>query len=75
MLQGNKLQDEYLAKEQAKINRKKDLFEDRRKRILNAKVRLIGVDVDALNKQVLEKQRLKEMEKESDRFESKFECI
>lgn len=57
-----------MAREDAKIQRKRELFEQRRVRVLNAKVRLIGLDVQALNSQVEEKQRKREMEKEEDRF-------
>jgi hypothetical protein len=57
-----------LAKEQAKINRKREIFEQRRQRILNAKVRIIGLDINGLNEQVEEKKRMKDTEKEQDRF-------
>lgn len=57
-----------MAREDAKIQRKRELYEQRRVRVLNAKVRLIGLDVQALNSQVEEKQRQREIEKEEDRF-------
>ena len=68
---GYLFQDALFAKEEAKINRKRELYEQRRVRILNAKVRLIGLDVQALNSQVEEKQRQRETEKEEDRYASK----
>jgi hypothetical protein len=68
MFQADKLQDALLAREDAKIHRKRELYEQRRVRVLNAKVRLIGLDVQALNGQVEEKQRQREIEKEEDRF-------
>lgn len=68
MFQGDRLQDALLAKEDAKIQRKREMFEQRRVRILNAKVRLIGLDVQALNAQVEEKNRMREAEREEDRF-------
>lgn len=68
-------QDALLAKEEAKIQRKRELYEQRRVRILNAKVRLIGLDVQALNSQVEEKQRQRETEKEEDRYASKIFSI
>lgn len=71
MFQGNKLQDELMAKEEAKIQRKREAFEQRRLRILNAKVRIIGLDVDALDAQVAEKRQNAADKTESDRFESK----
>jgi len=58
------LKDEVQSKEDAKIMRKKDLFEQRRIRILNAKQRIIGLDLDALDAQVEEKKRQKERERE-----------
>jgi hypothetical protein len=68
MRSGDKLQDELLARDNAKIQRKRELFEQRRQRILNAKVRLIGLDVQPLNEQVKEKERLRQEEREADRF-------
>lgn len=71
-------QDALLAKEEAKIQRKRELYEQRRVRILNAKVRLIGLDVQALNSQVEEKNRQREAEREEDRYASKiysFQCL
>lgn len=58
-----------MAKEEAKIARKRELFEQRRQRILNAKTRIMGLDVQTLDQQVLEKQRLKAQEKETEKFE------
>lgn len=59
-----------LSREQAKIDRKRELFEQRRVRVLNAKVRLIGLDVQALNEQVEEKRRLRSAEQDADAFAS-----
>lgn len=69
MLAGNRLQDVQMAKEEAKIARKREQYEQRRQRILNAKVRTMGLDVQTLDQQVAEKQRLKAQEKETDKFE------
>ena len=63
-----------MAKEEAKIARKREQYEQRRQRILNAKVRTMGLDVQTLDQQVAEKQRLKAQEKETDKFERKCHC-
>ena len=65
-------QDELMAKEEARIKAKREANEQRRIRYLNAKVRLIGLDVQALDQQVLEKQQRKSQERDYDKFESKF---
>lgn len=64
-----------MARDQLKIQRKRDMFEERRLRILNAKVRLIGLDVQTLNEQVKEKERMRQEEKEADRFARKLLLI
>lgn len=69
MLPGNNLQEAQLAREEAKILRRREENEIRRQRYLQAKVRLIGVDVQALNDQVAEKQRMKQHERDTDKFE------
>jgi len=69
MFQGNKLQDELMRKDEAKIQRKREANEQRRLRIMNAKVRIIGLDVDALDAQVAEKKQNHANKLESDRFE------
>ena len=61
-----------MAKEEARIKAKREANEQRRIRYLNAKVRLIGLDVQALDQQVLEKQQRKSQERDYDKFESKF---
>ncbi len=61
--------DEVLAKEEARIKAKREANEQRRIRYLNAKARMIGLDVQSLDQQVAEKQRLKQNEKDADRFE------
>ncbi len=73
MFGGNKLQDEVMAKEESRINRIREAHEQRRLRILNAKVRIIGIDVDALDAQVAEKRQNAHNKSESDRVESKIQ--
>lgn len=58
-----------MAREEARIKAKREANEQRRLRYLNAKVRMIGLDVQSLDQQVAEKQRIKQSEKEADRFE------
>lgn len=69
---GDNLQDEAAKKEEAKINRMRQMQEERRDRIFNVRDRTIGVDVTALNAQAQQNQRQKEIEKERIRLESKF---
>lgn len=64
-----------MAKEELKIARRRQMNEERRLRILNAKVRLIGLDVQALDEQVKEKQMKKMQDRDVDRFERKSEYI
>lgn len=66
MATSNRLQDDLYAKEEAKIARKRAANEERRQRILNAKTRVLGVDVDALDAQVEEKRKTKDNGKEYD---------
>jgi hypothetical protein len=68
-------QDELLAKEEAKIQRTREANEQRRLRILNAKVRIIGLDVDALDAQVAEKRQNASNKNENDRLESEFDAV
>jgi hypothetical protein len=68
-------QDELLAKEEAKIQRTREAHEQRRLRILNAKVRIIGLDVDALDAQVAEKRQNASNKNENDRLESEFDIV
>eukprot|EP00981_Chlorochromonas_danica_P002070 scaffold420_cov169-Ochromonas_danica.AAC.30 len=58
-----------MARDEARVLKRREENEIRRQRYLQAKVRLIGVDVQALNQQVAEKHRLRQDEKEADRFE------
>jgi hypothetical protein len=60
-----------MAKEDAKLAHKRQMFEERRLRIINAKARTMGLDVQTLDHQVAEKQKLKSQEKEANAFESK----
>ncbi|KAL0481928.1 hypothetical protein AKO1_011382 [Acrasis kona] len=55
-------------KEQVAIERRRAAEEERKNRIFNPKVRVIGVDKQALDAQVEEKKLLKQMEDERDRF-------
>jgi hypothetical protein len=60
-----------MAKEEAKIARKREMFEQRRLRILNAKARTMGLDVQTLDQQVAERQRQKLAEKDADKYDRK----
>lgn len=60
-----------MAKEEARVKARRDANEQRRIHYLNAKVRLIGLDVQALDQQVLEKQQRRSQERDTDKFESK----
>lgn len=56
-------------KEQAAIERRRRIEKERQSRIFNNKYRLIGVDKDALNRQVEERKFMQEMEtKRSEAF-------
>ena len=60
-----------MAKEQAKINHRRNADEERRMRYLNAPKRLIGIDAQALDAQVAEMRQNRDDHKEADRMESK----
>ena len=61
--------DATLMKEEQRIAMKRAANEERRLRFLNARKRVMGIDVAALNAQVAEKAALAEAEKEADRYE------
>lgn len=61
--------DEALMKEQNKINNRRAANLLRKERLLNARKRCIGVDVDALDAQVAEVRRSREHAKDQDRLE------
>ena len=61
--------NEALEKEAAKIARKRLVNEQRKERILNPRRRTIGIDVDALDQQVAEHNRLKDIQAEEDKME------
>ncbi len=54
-------------KEAAAIERRKNMEEQRKSRIFNAKTRLIGVDMQALDQQIQEKKQIQETENRRDR--------
>lgn len=58
-----------LSKEEARIKMKREANEARRLRLLDARRRVIGLDVDALNEQVAEKERMKSDQKEIERLD------
>jgi hypothetical protein len=58
-----------MAKEEAKIARKREIYDQRRVRILNAKARTMGLDVQTLDQQVAERARAKQQDKDADKFE------
>ena len=64
-------QENSLTKEEMRIISRRDANEERRKRFLDARTRLIGLDVSALDKQVAEKDTAKTKEKELLRLERK----
>lgn len=63
-------QDIALTKDELRIQSKREANEQRRKRFLDARTRLIGLDVEGLNQQVAEKQRIKDEEKTEAKLES-----
>ena len=54
-----------------RIARKREVFEKRRENLLNARKRVIGLDVEALDAQVAEMRRNRADDKDADRFERK----
>lgn len=75
MLGSNDYQVQAMEKEEAKLRFKREQNEIRRQRFQNARVRTIGVDVDALNAQVEEKRQGRNNLEESNRQESMSICI
>ena len=65
------IQDHAMAKDQARINMRRDANEERRIRYLNAPRRLIGIDTQALDAQVADIRKSRYEDKEADRMESK----
>jgi len=57
------------SREDARIQMKREANEQRRLRLLDARKRVIGLDVDALNEQVAEKERMRSDQKEVERIE------
>ncbi|KAM7356714.1 RIB43A-like with coiled-coils protein 2 [Cochliomyia hominivorax] len=53
--------------EAAKLEKRKQYEEERKKRIFNAKQRLYGLDLDTLERQIAEKSKLQQIETEYDR--------
>lgn len=58
-------------KESAKIERKQRLEEERKKKIFNAKNRIIGIDKEALDKQIREKREMLEEERKKEELYNK----
>lgn len=54
---------------------KREANEVRRKRFLDARTRLIGLDVSALDQQVAEKEKAKQQEKDLVKLERKYSCL
>ena len=65
------LQAKLEAKEQMKLEFKRNANAERNGRFLNARQRVIGVDVEALDRQVWEKQMSHQNDRELARIESK----
>jgi hypothetical protein len=66
---GENLQDEALRKEENRIRYKREVNRIRAERIHNARNRLIGLDVDALDAQVAEVQRNRQNDRLEDRLD------
>jgi type II secretory pathway component PulM len=71
MLGSNDFQEEAIAKEEARIRYKREQNEIRRQRFQNARLRTIGLDVEALDAQVQEKVKNKGDRDEVIRLDSK----
>jgi hypothetical protein len=65
------MQDKSLQREELRIKAKREANEERRKRFLNARSRLIGLDVAALDQQVAEKEERRRREQEITKLERK----
>ncbi|XP_075160866.1 RIB43A-like with coiled-coils protein 2 [Haematobia irritans] len=62
--------------EATKLQRRQQFEEERKKRIFNAKQRLYGLDLDALDKQIAEKNKIRQWEREKDcRYEQQTEMM
>lgn len=60
-----------MAKDEAKIRLRREANEQRRLRIMDARARTMGLDVEALDAQVEEKRRLKKLGQDNDDILSK----
>ena len=67
----NDFQEEALAKDAARLKLKREQNEIRRLRFHNARLRTIGIDVEALDAQVEEKRRLQSDRDEMNRMDRK----
>lgn len=71
----NDFQEEALAKDEAKLRHKREQNEIRRIRFHNARLRTIGIDVEALDAQVEEKRRQKNDREEMNRMDRELSCF
>ncbi len=62
-----------MAKDEARINARRERDEVRRDRFMNARTRIMGIDAQALDEQVSAMRRGRDEAKESDRMDSKFD--
>lgn len=64
-----------MQRDELRIKAKREANEERRKRFLNARSRLIGLDVAALDQQVAEKAQRRQREQEIARLESESDIV
>lgn len=66
---GGKTQDNTMSKEEARIKYKREQNEQRAARLQNGKARAIGLDIDALDAQVVEARYNRQQAKDADKME------
>ena len=66
-----KIQEQALAKDEARIKARRERDMERRDRFLNARTRIMGIDAQALDEQVSSMRRSRDEAKETDRIDSK----
>lgn len=68
-MNSNNIQDDALAKEEMRIKHKQQIYAQRRDRIHNAKTRMFGIDVQALDAQMAEKRNQKNRDTDLENYE------
>lgn len=61
-------------KEAAAIERRKNQEEQRKSRIFNAKTRIIGVDIQAIEQQAKDRKQMQDLEKKREQAFGKLSC-